>query len=279
MVSDADNRQAYVHRYVRHPTEAAAVMSSASGVVPPRVSLAESVARELERAIDERHEHGERLGTKHELRDRFGVAVATMNEALRLLEARGIVTARPGPGGGVFVGGAAGRLAFSHLVLGLSEGSLAYSESLEIREALEPVICAHAARYHRAADIRALEQILDRMSGTDPAVYFEANWALHRRIARICQNLPLRAMYLALTDQLEATVSHAEIGAFDFRGFRNVHKALVAAIDVGEGEQLDRAVAGHGPFLSIGEPDSRHAARSRGPSLRPDPLRRAPPPA
>jgi hypothetical protein len=68
-------------------------------------------------------------------------------------------------------------------------------------------------------------------------------------------------MYLALTDQLENTVSHAEIGAFDFRGFRSVHDALVKAIDGGEGKQLKRAVARHGPFVYVGEPPVRRAAR------------------
>jgi DNA-binding FadR family transcriptional regulator len=212
-----------------------------------RVSRAEVVARELERMIDENHEQGQRVGTKEELRDLFGVAVATMNEAIRLLEARGIVETRPGPGGGVFVGGAATRLAFSHLVLGFSSGGLAYAESLEIRDALEPVICMHAARHHRAADIRALKRTLKGMSGEDPAQYFKTNWALHRQIASLCRNAPLRSIYLAVLDFLENSVDHAEIGAFDFAGFLRVHTELVEAIDGGDSKRLERAVARHRP--------------------------------
>jgi DNA-binding FadR family transcriptional regulator len=212
-----------------------------------RVSRAEVVARELERMIDESFEQGQRVGTKEELRDRFGVAVATMNEAIRLLEARGIVETRPGPGGGVFVGGAATRLAFSHLVLGFSSGGLAYAESLEIRDALEPVICMHAAQHHRAADIRALKRTLKGMSGEDPAQYFKTNWAVHRQIASLCRNAPLRSIYLAVLDFLENSVDHAEIGAFDFAGFLRVHTELVEAIDGGDSKRLERAVARHRP--------------------------------
>jgi DNA-binding FadR family transcriptional regulator len=61
-----------------------------------RVSRAELVARELEREIVDDRQAGERLGTKDDLRKRFGVAVATVNEAVRLLETRGLIEARPG---------------------------------------------------------------------------------------------------------------------------------------------------------------------------------------
>ena len=62
-------------------------------VLGARVSRAALVARELEREIVDEREPGERLGTKEELRKRFGVAVATVNEAIRLLETRGLVAA------------------------------------------------------------------------------------------------------------------------------------------------------------------------------------------
>ncbi len=61
-----------------------------------RVSRAELVARELEREIVDDRQAGERLGSKDDLRKRFGVAVATVNEAVRLLETRGLIEARPG---------------------------------------------------------------------------------------------------------------------------------------------------------------------------------------
>jgi DNA-binding IclR family transcriptional regulator len=50
---------------------------------------------------------GYRFGTRAELRRRFNVAMATVNETIRVLEMRRIVEARPGPGGGVFVAASA----------------------------------------------------------------------------------------------------------------------------------------------------------------------------
>src|SRR5919201_713366 len=102
--------------------------TGADTLLGARVSRAELVARELEREIDDEREPGERLGTKEDLRKRFGVAVATVNEAVRLLEMRGMIEARPGPGGGVFVARRSSRLALSHLVLRFSSGSTTYAE-------------------------------------------------------------------------------------------------------------------------------------------------------
>ena len=214
-----------------------------------RVSRAELVARELEREIIDEREAGERLGTKDDLRKRFGVAVATVNEAVRLLETRGLIQARPGPGGGVFVSGPAIRVAMSHVVLGFKSGSTSYEECLEVRDALEPLIESHAARYHRATDIRDLNRIVKRMEAArdDPATFFKCNWVLHRRIAQLCRNGPLRGMYLALIDFLETSVDHAEFSDFDGQTMVAVHRNLVKAIDEGEGPGLDAAIEAHHP--------------------------------
>jgi GntR family transcriptional repressor for pyruvate dehydrogenase complex len=214
-----------------------------------RVSRAELVARKLEREIVDDLAAGDRLGTKDDLRRRFGVAVATINEAVRLLETRGLIEARPGPGGGVFVSGPGARLAMAHAVLGFASETSTYEECLELRDALEPLVDRYAARYHRAADIRALNKVLDKMSSCtdDPPGFFAANWELHRRIAKLCGNTPVRGIYLTMIDFLQETVDQARFPAFDGEAMLEVHRDLVAAIDAGEGPGLDAAVAAHRP--------------------------------
>jgi DNA-binding FadR family transcriptional regulator len=213
------------------------------------VSRAELVARELEREIADNLDAGARLGTKEDLRQRFGVAVATINEAVRLLETRGLIEARPGPGGGVFVSRPSTRVAFSHAVLGFTSDSTTYEQCLELRDALEPLVDRYAARHHKAADIRALNKVLRKMecSTSDPQAFFQANWTLHRRIAKLCRNVPLRSVYLTMIDFLQESVEHAEFPDFDGEALLSVHRELVAAIDAGEGPQLEAAVAAHEP--------------------------------
>jgi DNA-binding FadR family transcriptional regulator len=176
--------------------------AGAQRLLVPRVSRAELVARELEREIVDEREPGGRLGTKEDLRQRFGVAVATVNEALQLLE---------------------------------------------VRDALEPLIASHAARYHRAGDIRELNRIVKSMEKAedDPAAFFKHNWALHRRIAGLCRNTPLRSMYLALIDFLEHSVEEAEFARFDGDAIVAIHRELVGAIDAGEGPRLEAAIEAH----------------------------------
>jgi DNA-binding FadR family transcriptional regulator len=229
-----------------------------------RVSRAELVARELEREIGEERAPGDRLGTKEDLRLRFGVAVATVNEAVRLLETRGLIEARPGPGGGVFVARREARLALSHAVLGFTPGATSYAECLEVRDALEPLVAYHAARYHRVADIRSFQRVLVEMeaAGDDPAAFFTANYALHRQIAGLCRNAPLRGMYLMLIDYLDVHIDHVAFAGFDGKLLLKVHQDLVAAIDKGEGPHLDMALEAHRPTAPLRQRRRRRAAGS-----------------
>jgi DNA-binding FadR family transcriptional regulator len=239
------------------------MISGADRLLTARVSRAELVARELEHEITDKREPGERLGTKEDLRKRFGVAVATVNEAVRLLETRGMIEARPGPGGGVFVSRPAARLAFSHLVLGFKTGSTSYEECLEVRDALEPLIDSHAARYHRAADIREMNRIVKSMEAAkdDAPAFFKCNWALHRRIAQLCRNSPLRSMYLALIDFLEYSIDQAEFAQFDGDAMVTLHRDLVKAIDRGEGPELEAAIEAHAPTADHDRLSVRRVAR------------------
>jgi len=219
--------------------------------LPPRVSRAASVARELESTIHAGGQGpGERIATKEELRVRFGVAVATINEAVRLLETRGVIEARPGPGGGIFVARSPVRIALMHTVLGFPIESTGYRDYLVVRDALEPLICRDAAARHAADDIAALSAIVDRMehSVADPPAYFLLNWELHRRIAGMSANAPLRSIYLALVESLEAIVEGAEIDVFEGPVQVAIHRELVAAIAAGPGARLEAAITAHTPL-------------------------------
>jgi DNA-binding FadR family transcriptional regulator len=215
-----------------------------------RVSRAEAVARQIETEImDEAVGPGDRLGTKRELRERFGVALATINEAVRLLEMRGMVQARPGPGGGVFVASGSARMALSHSTLRFKGGGGGFSEALTVRDALEPLICREAARHHRPEDIRALERILDQMERHvgEPREYLRLNYRLHRRTAKLSSNQALHGVYLMLLDSMEKGLETAEVDAFDAADHLAEHRELVAAIDAGEGERLEAAIARQSP--------------------------------
>ena len=226
--------------------------------LPPRVSRAARLAEKLEASIrDEQRVPGERIGTKQDLRDRYGVAAATINEALRLLETRGVVEARPGPGGGIFVARqavrSAVRFAHMHTVLGFPTESTTYRDCLAVRDALETLICRDAAQWRRLDDVAALRGLVERMELQigDPPAYFKSNWDLHRRIAVLTRNRPLRSIYLTMTEGLEAMLEESVIEDFDGVAHAAVHRELVEAIASGPGPRLDMAIAAHTPLRSL----------------------------
>lgn len=226
--------------------------------LPPRVSRAARLAQELEAEIRaEERKPGERIATKTELRERYAVAAATINEAVRLLETRGIVEARPGPGGGIFVARqavrSAVRFAHMHTVLGFATESTTYRDCLLVRDALEPLICRDAARNRQSADVATLRAVVALMARhvEDAVAYFKCNWELHRRIAGLTANTPLRSIYLTLTDGLESMLEHSDIDEFDGIANVEIHRELVDAIAAGPGPRLEAAIAAHTPLVAV----------------------------
>src|SRR5437016_4565048 len=117
-----------------------------------RLSRAEALAREIEEEISAGVLNtGDRLGTKDDLRQRFSVAVATVNEAVKLLDTRGLVEARPGPGGGVFVASPASRKRSGPMIMGFEWSEANVDDYHEVRGVLEPLIYPPAARHRTDA--------------------------------------------------------------------------------------------------------------------------------
>ena len=210
-----------------------------------RLSRAEALAREIEEQISAGAlSTGDRLGTKDDLRQRFRVAVATVNEAVKLLETRGLAEARPGPGGGVFVAAPASRMRSGPMFVGFEWAGASTADYHEVRSALEPIVYQYAARHRTRADIRALRSILASMSAhlDRPRAYARYDTAFHRRVASLTPNAPLRSMYLTLLDFFENDLTAAGLPDAVHPGSIDFHRQLVDAIEQGESPELDRAI-------------------------------------
>lgn len=221
-----------------------------------RVTRAEALARTLESEIVSASlAPGERIGTKEDLRQRFGVAAATITEAVNLMQMRGLVVARPGPGGGVFVKNPSTRVGVSQLVLGLDWGNATLADCVEVRNALEPVICRHAARDHTEPDIRALAEIIETMgaSAGDPRAYFKVNWQFHRTLASICKNAPLQSIYLVVCDLLESGLSDLEFEVIEPERV-TVHRRLLDAIAARDQDAVAAALHAHAQLSPLTSP-------------------------
>ena len=103
---------------------------------------------------------GDRLPNEAELMSRFGMAKGTIREAMRILEAEGLVETRTGPGGGSFVGRVSTERARALLANYFYFRDLTIGDLYQIRRALEPELAADLAGRLDAEALAELEEII-----------------------------------------------------------------------------------------------------------------------
>lgn len=209
-------------------------------------SRAQEVADYLAELIETRLSPGERLGTKESVRKLTGVSVSTVNEAIRLLAERGLISMRPGPRGGIFAADPGPVVKVGQLLLQVRDDPQRYSEAGAIRDALEPLIAADAARLRSDDDIGELTAILADMERSEDRIddFMRADLALHRRIAVITDRVLLSNLYLMVlqlqVEQLRSAVTSRLPPASHTHERLVIHQDLVAAI---AGADADAATA------------------------------------
>ncbi|MBZ4322980.1 FCD domain-containing protein [Streptomyces huiliensis] len=192
---------------------------------------------------------GARLGTKEELRAECGVSVGTFNEALRLLQTRGLVTVRPGPGGGLFAAQppqppppapATPRDAWAEALDGQRP-----EDARRVRDALDPLLVADALWHASPADVAELRGLLaplaEAADAADPAAFASADRRLRARLAALSPGGLLRALYDGLLPLAERAETDAAPGGLRARLDRRT--ALVDALDTRDRERALRLAA------------------------------------
>jgi len=95
--------------------------------------------------VERRLQAGDRLPGESELIERFGMAKGTIREAMRILEAQGLIKTRTGPGGGSFVHEVSTERARALLGNYFYFKNLTVSDIYQLRRALEPELAASLA--------------------------------------------------------------------------------------------------------------------------------------
>lgn len=145
---------------------------------PVRLSRPARVAEEIKDWIVQAHfSAGDRLPSEPELIERFRMAKGTIREAMRILEAQGLVKSRTGPGGGTFVHEVSKERARALL------GNYFYFKDLTIRDiyalrrVLEPELAASLAGQLSEDALTRLEAIVAEYR--EPARNVEEERAQH----------------------------------------------------------------------------------------------------
>ena len=100
---------------------------------------------------------GDRLPGEAELIERFGMAKGTIREAMRILEAQGLIKTRTGPGGGSFVHEVSRQRAKALLGNYFYFKNLTIGDIYQLRTALEPDLAASLAGRLSEETLQALE--------------------------------------------------------------------------------------------------------------------------
>ena len=208
-----------------------------------RFKISDSVAAQLEQLIgDGAYKLGERLPSERVLSEQFGVGRSSMREALRVLEARGLVSIAHGVGVHVTEPPVSGDLR-SLLVL---EGCTV-PELFEVRRALECPAAASAAKRVTPAEAARLKELLEEME--DPELsddeYVEKDAELHRAIMLATHN----ALLIELYDTTRHLFVEYSARVIRFPGRRGTahegHAAIVDAIVHRKPQLAQKAMSAH----------------------------------
>ncbi len=110
---------------------------------------------------------GDRLPGEADLIARFAMSKGTIREAMRILQAQGLVTTKTGPGGGSFVGEVTRDRASALLANYFFFRDVTIDDIYQVRIALEPELAAKLAGNLTEAQLAELEAIMEDYA--DPA--------------------------------------------------------------------------------------------------------------
>jgi len=221
---------------------------------------------------------GERLPAERALAEELGVSRSSVREAIRVLEAMGIVRTAVGSGpdaGATVVDRPAAGLGAA-VRLHVASGTLAVREVVETRVLLETWAVRAAAE---GAGLRAgpdgagaggapgppagdgepgsdalldeARALLDRMDDPDlsPGAFRELDASFHLLLVRLAGNALVEAVMTGLRGAIESYVAAGSAGLASWERtaarLRAEHRAVLAAVVAGDGPAADRAVRAH----------------------------------
>lgn len=191
---------------------------------------------------------GDRLPAERELCERFGVSRVTVREALRVLEANGLVEIRVGARGGAFVTTPTRERVGEGIADMLTLSAVTAAEVTEARLILElgmvPLVCERADD----DDIAALLDICDRqekaLAGGDYQLNLSAEF--HSRLAECAHNAAVHMLIQSFRGPLLMSLERAQQSAPEMGPVgAKEHRRLVRAIERRDVDQATEIMRRH----------------------------------
>lgn len=161
--------------------------------------------------LEGRYVSGSRLPNERDLAVQLGASRSAVREAIKVLQAQGVITSHTGPGRGTRVaalqGVALGRMLKLHVAL----DAISFGELTETRVVLERAAAEAAAAQADDAALGELKQLSDAMTDvTDTARFNELDTEFHVAIAGLGANRLIRDLTIAIREAVARPILAAE---------------------------------------------------------------------
>ncbi|WP_051419644.1 FadR/GntR family transcriptional regulator [Paracoccus pantotrophus] len=196
---------------------------------------------------------GDSFPAERDLMVQYDVSRATVREALRMLGAKGLLEVRRGRRGGSYVKAPDGENVRSTLELFIQGHNIRFVDLLAVREAIEPVAAAQAARYRTAEDLEQIDKALDEADAVieDIARFSELNVTWHMGIVRASHNPLFQSFMASISAPLYSATSREEFDLETRRIVARSHRRITDAIRDRDADAARRRMLRH--VTSYGE--------------------------
>lgn len=228
-----------------------AIGAEAGFVTVVRAPVYLQVAEQLRTAILDGHfAPGDALPTERELAESFGASRASIREALRALQAQGLIVGGPAPARAT-VAEPYDRAARDAVVALLRADRVPLPDLVEFRCVLEAAALRRAARHADDERLAEAREALAEMQ--DPAIPIEdfdtADVRFHVSLVRASGNEAMHLVMLALREpvahHLLAALRADEAAAQTLRHLVAEHEAILQAVEAGQGDRAAELVERH----------------------------------
>ncbi len=207
---------------------------------------AEIVVQIRQRLFDGDLKPGDFLGTEGSLSVEFGVSRITLRDALRILEANGIVEVKVGKAGGVRVAHPNPERFADALAVQLMLAGISRTEIFDAQMGAEVRAAQLAAEHATSADFAALEAQLAcaRAHVEDAEGFVRESLAFHLQLVRASHNRALVAQFQALRHLSWNVIVRTSTPALS-RGVLARHEKLLAALKRRDAARAVELVTAH----------------------------------
>lgn len=173
---------------------------------------------------------GDRLASEKDLIVQFGVSKATMREALRVLEAMGLVEIRKGLGGGAFITEVGMKTTVHSIINFLHFKSVSIREITMLRFMLEPAVAYMAANAMEPEDLAKLRSMIEG-DAARAETELAREISFHRYLVRMSRN-PILILIMDFIDSILTEVkSQLNLGEDFYGKVRNMHRRILACLE------------------------------------------------